>query len=425
MSIPAAWRGWIDDRFGALGGLRRFRSAAPEPAWWHCEGELARFPAGNRFSLGHVACAGSSLDPDEALWRALGEGVERYCALNADPGGIPMTLRQAGLADRWPRCAADEPCPPSLRDLPLDTPITHIRMRHLADDREALVPAGWARLTYQRPTAEPPVAEPISTGLAFARDLRAALWVGLCEVAERDAIMGMWWGRMPVPEIVCAGPLIPGQVAERLDRLAAAGLRARLFDMTTDFRVPSVFCVVTGERPPRLTVGAACQADPARACAKALDEAVALRRALGVLRRAGTPTPDGAAEVHRLEDHALFYADHPNHPALAFLLARDRPVRIAYDEFAARDWWETPGDLPALASFAVRLRQVGLTALWANLTLPDVGDLGRVVKVIVPEMVPLSPDHAIRWLGTPRLRRRAGPAAPGAAGFNPFPHPFP
>jgi ribosomal protein S12 methylthiotransferase accessory factor len=320
-------------------------------------------------------------------------------------------------------CTPDEPCPPTLRTPPLDAPITQVWARRLADDRAVLVPASVVYATFQPPAGEPVVTAPISSGLAFARDLVTALWRGLCEVAERDAIMLMWWGRTPAPEIAATGAGVPARVADRVERLLAAGLHPRLFDITTDFRVPTVFCVVTGERYPRLVVGAGCHHDPAHACAKALDEAVALRVMLRDQPAASPPAAPG--DVHRLLDHALFYAATPHHPAFDFLLGTERPAPVSFAAFARQAWWPAPGDLPALARFATARVHAGLTLLWADLTLPEAAPFGRVVKVIVPELVPLSEDHAARWLGTPRLLARAGQATASVAHFNPYPHPFP
>ncbi|MGN6360276.1 MAG: YcaO-like family protein [Thermomicrobiales bacterium] len=423
-SRAAALLAWADERFGPLGALRERRLGLPEPAWWYCAARLARFPAGNLFSPQPLTCAGASLDQREARWRALGEGVERDCALNAVPQGKQATLRRAGLAGRWPTCAPDEPCPATLRTPPLDTPITQVWARRLADDSGVLVPAATVYPTFQPPAGEPVVALPISSGLAFARDLATALWRGLCEVAERDAIMLMWWGKTPTPEIATTGAGVPARVADRVERLLAVGLRPRLFDITPDFRVPTVFCVVTGARYPCLVVGAGCHHDPAHACAKALDEAVALR---AMLRDQPAPVqpPVVPGDVHRLLDHAVFYAGAPHHPAFDFLLGAGRPAPVSFAAFARQAWWPAPDDLPALARFAAARERDGLTVIWADLTLPEAAPFGRVVKVIVPEMVSLSEDHATRWLGTPRLLARAGLAAASAAHFNPYPHPFP
>jgi ribosomal protein S12 methylthiotransferase accessory factor len=83
-----------------------------------------------------------------------------------------------------------------------------------------------------------------------------------------------------------------------------------------------------------------------------------------------------------------------------------------------------PADLTDLAACARRLEGMGLTALWTEVTAPEAEGLGHVVKVIVPEMVPLSVDHGARWLATPRLRRVGDAGRPGTSAWNPFPHPF-
>jgi hypothetical protein len=67
---------------------------------------------------------------------------------------------------------------------------------------------------------------------------------------------------------------------------------------------------------------------------------------------------------------------------------------------------------------------MGLNVLWTDITAPEATGLGHVIKVIVPEMVPLTQDHNVRWLGTPRLLGASGLKQATTAAFNPFPHPF-
>ena len=427
MSAPLAdeadaLRAWADGRFGPLGTVRRLRLGPPEPPWWYCGAELARVPLGNRFSQERLTSGAAALDPHEAVIRAIGEGIERYSALTAPISGELATLREGGFADRWPVCAADEPCPPAFRAPPLDTPLTQIRAQRLSDGSAALVPASIAHLHFRPTLDEPTISTPISTGLAFGRDTARAIWSGLCEVAERDAIMAMWWLKARLPEIDGTGAGVPEALAERLALLTRAGLQARLFDMAHDFRIPSVFCVLIGPRFPFVVVGAGCDADPTRACIKAIDETIALRYYLRD-RGAIQPPPIPQA-VQRLEDHALYYASGQRLDAFSFLLDRQTPPQ-PFAEFAAGDWWQQPPDMAALAQFATERECDGLTALWLDLTGPDTLGLGRVVKVIVPEMLPMSADHATRWLGTSRLLARAGHREARAGAFNPDPHPFP
>ena len=83
-----------------------------------------------------------------------------------------------------------------------------------------------------------------------------------------------------------------------------------------------------------------------------------------------------------------------------------------------------PRDLGEFESISVSLEEDGLTVLWVELTAPEVEGLGHVVKVVVPQMVPLSTRQDTRWLGTVRLHRAMGLSDPSISDFNPIPHPF-
>lgn len=299
--------------------------------------------------------------------------------------------------------------------------ITHLPVERLSDGETLRVPAGFVHLGFWPKPPEPPVTLSISTGLAFRPSLEEAIWSGLCEVAERDAMMLTWWLRRPAPEIDCTGNAAPEPLVDRLERIAALRLQARLFDITTDFRVPTVFCIVAGDRFPHAVVGAGCRADPA--CTKAVDEAVSARVALRGYNGIQLPSCENFEWVELLEHHSLLYANGALDHALDFLRSSTRP-QVTFSEFAGRAAWEAPGDLAALRAFARRAEENRWTILWTDVTAPEVAPFGHVVKVIVPEMVPLSQSHRARWLSMPRLVSAAGLQAGSRDAFNPFPHPF-
>jgi ribosomal protein S12 methylthiotransferase accessory factor len=415
-------RAWVDSRFGPVRELSSFRLAGPDPSWWVDTCSLARLPTGAWQGEQHVGAAGTSTDPDEAFRRAAGELLERYSALNARIAGRPM-LPDAGLSTRFPRCADDEPCPTSFRGIEPGLALTHVPVLRLSDGEALWVPAGYVHLGFFPRPPEPPVTLPISTGLAFHPSLAAAIWSGLCEVAERDALMLTWWLRRPPAEIDCGGAAVPEPLVDRLERMAAVHLRARLFDITTDFRVPAVACIVTGDRFPHAVMGVACRSDPTTACTKALDEAVSARVAVRGLDRFQVPSHETFDWVEQLDHHSLLYADGTMGHALDFMWSSTRP-KVAFASFADGPWWAPPPDLAELAAFAGRAEERGWTVLWTDVTTPDVAAFGRVVKVVVPEMVPLSQSHRARWLATPRLVSAAGLEAGSGGAFNPFPHPF-
>jgi ribosomal protein S12 methylthiotransferase accessory factor len=413
---------WIDDAAGVLGRVRARLTRAPDPTWWVYSGDLARTPAGSWYSPSVVGAAGASLDPGEALRRMLGETVERYSAATATPDDVRrMTLRESGLAGRLPTCAPGEPCPPSLRRSDGDVPLSHVAVRRLADGETAWAPSPLVYMGLAGHPDETLVTLPTSTGCAFATELHDALWAGLCEVVERDAFMLAWWTERALPMLRSDDPALPSAVASRIARMRYAGRRTRLLAMTTEIGIPAVLCVVSGSRRPHLVVGAGCHADPARACAKALDEGLmALISASAMVRP--VPSRKDFDWVRSLEDHVVLYADWPDSPAERLLLHDDRAT-IGWDDFAATGARAAPADLSALAAVASDLARSGLDVLWAELTAPEARGIGHVVRVIVPELVPLSVDHGIRWLGTPRLRAAARATSDGPR-FNPYPHPF-
>jgi len=77
-----------------------------------------------------------------------------------------------------------------------------------------------------------------------------------------------------------------------------------------------------------------------------------------------------------------------------------------------------------LAGIAARPEMEGLSVLWADLTAPEMREFGTVARVVVPELVPMSPDDRVRWLATPRLLDRAKVSSASRANFASQPHPF-
>jgi ribosomal protein S12 methylthiotransferase accessory factor len=404
------------------------RLTPPEPAYWLFGAELARTPIGSWFSEGGpTGAAGTSIDPEEALVRCLGEVAERYSALTAPIDGILRRVDPELMA-RLPRCAPDERCPPTFRGEMPESPVTHVPITRLVDGASVEIPAGYVHQAFQT-RGEPLLTTPISTGLAFDPSLETAIWRGLCEVAERDAMMLTWWKRRPAPEIdmslrsKAGATHLPAHLVDRLERLEAASLRARFFDITTDFGIPTVFCVLESEKFPYRIVGACCRDDLGAACTKALDEAVAVRQVVG---DPDAFTPRSLQEfdwITQLDEHAQLYAHgHLTH-AFDFLL-ETCTAPTSFADTAARPDLRQPNWSQDLHAAARDLEAIDLTVLWADVTAPELDGLGRVVKVVVPEMIPLSQLHSARWLATPRLARPANDIEFQTASFNPFPHPF-
>lgn len=413
---------WLSPTAGPIRRIWCTSCGGPDPRWWVFGTEMARAPLGTYWSPAHVAASGSSIDRREALFRALGETVERHASMHAihHADEVMIPVESTSIADRFARCAPDEACPPLFRGVNRDRPIGHVRMEVLADGTEVHVPTPYVHLGYMASNEDELATFPISTGTAFSEDLVQALWRGLCETAERDAIMLFWLSRSGFRQIDVEPAHAPSALVERLARLAEADLSVRLLDISTDFPIPVVLAIVSGREYPFTTVGASCHQSLERACCKALDEAVSVRVSLRheKWQRANLDFEE-FDWVRRLEDHMVLYGSWPESPALAFLdEAPGIPLATATREYAA----QPPANSVGLAGFASRLREeLGLTVLASELECSDTAPFGHVVRVVVPEMMPLSQDHRARWLDTPRLHRRL---SAGGEGPNPYPHPF-
>ena len=412
----------VDDAFGPVRGLRGFRMGAPQPPYWVFISEFARTPIGRWYGGNPAGAAGTSVDAGEAYVRCLGEIAERYSALSAVVEGVVRPV-DPELMSLFPRCAGDEDCAPELKGQWPDAGVTHVATGRLSDGARVEIPAGFVHLSFESRT-EPRLTFPISSGLAFDPSLEVALWRGICEVAERDALMMTWLCRRRVSELdVRPGRSMPDPLADRVERVQGSSLEPRFFDITTDFDVPTACCVLTGERFPYLTMGTACREDMAVACAKALDEAVSIRVAVSGAEDFVPVSLDDFSWIDELDRHAQLYAAGYLREALDFLLDSEAPL-VALDDTSEPGKLRFPSTHDDLHKIAMHLDDMGLTVLWADVTAPELVGHGHVVKVVIPQMIPLSQFHAVRWLATPRLRGAELGVEVSATSFNRYPHPF-
>jgi ribosomal protein S12 methylthiotransferase accessory factor len=140
---------------------------------------------------------------------------------------------------------------------------------------------------------------------------------------------------------------------------------------------------------------AACRPDALTAAVRVLEEAGSLRLALGWSDQeadwetvlSGMPQPP--------EAFGLLYA------------GEDGPARFAFANQNPNVKSELPpcaeGDSP-LEWIVGRLAGLGMEVFVVDVTSPEVREFGVVVvKVIVPELMPITFSHSVRYLGHPRL----------------------
>ena len=409
--VFAIWTGFLGDPSAALASQR---------TWTH------------RAESGNFDGAGGALDPELARRIAVVESLERYssCAWSDEDliWDTPAGLGQAAVGfERWPACSAAELADPRCGLLAPDprVPLRWVRGWSLTRGREVAVPAVLVHLNFPALSPSERFAHSVSTGTAAHSDLRQAVLGGLLEVVERDSISLTWLQRLRLPGVeVDPGSL--GPTAAEYHRVATSTeLRTHLFDATTDFGIPVLYAVQTSQVDPHLAqvVAATCDPDPQRALAKIHRELASVRIALRSYTQ-GSRLAEVIGQDHTVVGGALADAAPDQRGVFDFLLTGPRPT-VALEDLGGAS--SRPAGDP-LAEAVARLEAAGAEAIVVDLTTDEARQVGmHVVKVLVPEAVPLSFSHYARYLATPRLYeapRAMGHPVHDESGINPVRQPF-
>jgi ribosomal protein S12 methylthiotransferase accessory factor len=372
-------------------------------------------------------CGGSAFTWEESRARALGEAVERFCAAvydertfvldcqrNLAPEAIdPSTVALFSAAQYLEPGFAFQP-------FTEETRVTWTWGYSLLRRAPVLVPAALVYRPYWPIEDEAAIGDFPTTGLACGNSLADAILRGLYETVERDAIMITWLNRLPARRI-SLDRLAPAVDADSpWARLAGRGLFVH--DITTDVTIPTRLAVLIDRSGPRVfvTVGAAAHDDPDRALEKAVAEALFLRPA--VEHVVGSSAGPDTAQT--LDDHLTFFSNASRLHEFGFLLNAPACENATSPPTPAR------GSLMRLRTALRALQQRDLDAIVVDVTLPEVLQAGlRVVRVVVPGLIPLTFGHRYAAKGGPRLYTVPvtlgyTSRSPAEADLNPAPHPF-
>lgn len=384
----------LDDRVGLVAEVGEAESY-PVPYYLATLSETAGFSD----ATASEHAAGVDTDWNAAFMKALGEGLERYCA-----GVYRTETFETGAAGR-----VENAVPPSTfvrpdgdawTDPDEDVEIEWVPGRNLATGGDVTLPAEFVHFP-------PPVERyrpAVTTGLGLGNGTVEALLSGLYEVIERDAAVLSWYSTFE-----------PLSLSVEDDHFETMVKRARSEDLevtalllTQDVDVPVVAASVhrvDGEWP-RFAIGTSAHLDATVAARSALAEA--LQNWLE-LRGMG---PEAAADA----DGAIGkYAGIPD--GVGRYVDADGQVPA---ESVGPD--AVPSGEAHLDAVVERLRDVDLDVYAAKTTTSDVETVGfEAVRAVVPAAQPL-------FFGEPYFGERAE-TVPEGMGFEPQldrdHHPFP
>ncbi|MFC3960014.1 YcaO-like family protein [Halovivax cerinus] len=382
----------IDDRVGIVRSIGEIDSY-PIPYY------LATLATTSPYSDATAPTNAAGVDEDwnRAFVKAIGEGLERYCAgvyresdfVAAPAADLDRVLEPTDIV-RPDDAASFDPTASTL----------WIDGVELSSGERTHLPADAIHFPQPGPGHVPQ----ITTGLGLGSSVADALFAGLTEVVERDATMLSWYSTFEPRELDVAD--------DRFDRIArrveSEGLTVTPLVVTQDVDVPVVTVALhrTDGEWPAFAVGSAADLNAVDAAQSALAEATQNWMELRSIGR--EESADAGAWIGT-------YASFPD-PARAFV---DTSESVAATDLG-------PGeDLDAqmaVETVVDRLVEADLTPYAGRITTRDVEKLGlEAVRVVVPTAQPLFTDE-------PYFGDRAE-AVPRALGFEPLldrePHPYP
>lgn len=426
----------VDDQVGILKYAMEVRKEPGGPNFFHFQGEACNASAFNPQKNFHFT-GGASADRGRALAKAIGEGVERYCAAFYHAVELPLSSREeADFACADPASFAlfseAQYESPGFLWVPF-TDETPVRWTHAFDagsGERVFVPAARVFIPYYFPagSGDSPIDQPISTGLACHLSFAEAALGGICEAVERDAALLAWQAMISPPQIRVE--TLSDENYDLVQRFEKACGRVRLLNLTTDNGIPAVMAVLTStsDKAPALVFAPAASLDAETAVRKALEELAHTRRYCQyVMSHAPriVPDPPEYDSVADQRGHLNFYVDPNNSHLTDFFFSS--PKRMDFEEIGSL----ATGDPEADVEVAVRrIMDTGERVYLRELTTPDVKELGLcVVRAVVPGFQQLHMGFRNRCLGGRRLwevpQKLGYRGISPASGDYPAPHPYP
>lgn len=260
---------------------------------------------------------------------------------------------------------------------------------------------------------------PISTGSALECNLDLAIYRGICEVIERDSFMLFYLGKIPPIEIdlgASGKKLIA--IREYFERY---NLNLRVFDITTDLRVPVYMAVLTDNtgHGPTISLGLKCSLLKLEAVMGAIEEAQQTRP---WMREEFSKINE--SELNNIVNNSNMISTPRERGIYWYKLDQDK--ELGY-------WLNSKNISKKLVANKINKEKLLIDTLslldskykiyYVDITTPVVKKLGySVVKVIIPQLHPLYLDESYPYLDTTRLKafdnRFSGDI------IDLFPHPF-
>lgn len=269
-----------------------------------------------------------------------------------------------------------------------DSKLAWVEGISLTTRKPVLVPVQCVYAGYVPREGEIPLTYNMSNGCAASLSYEGALLNAIYEVVERDALMITWYSGLSPPRLDISGCEWLSEL--RSHRFERGKIEYPLFYITLDIDIPIVLGMMIdwGRRDPMAMTGGACRLNPEDAAFKALLEAGQGRSYVKFLKVATSSASQiNPSQIYDLESNLVFYSIPENfNKYMSFLLKSEKVISI--EDIENKSTGNPKEDLRKLINI---MAENNLTPVAIDLTPEDIAQKGfRVVKVLIPELVPLS-----------------------------------
>lgn len=365
----------------------------------------ARTSGGTRVNVSYGF--GGSDDEQTAAEHAIAEAIEHYCILHEnkrifihgtynelktralDPLELVPFTKQQLSTTKFKKFTITH-----------NTSINWLTGHSLYENREILIPASLAYVNYSsKKHIEPMIRMPISTGAACGPNIDFAIYRGLCEIIERDGYMISFLPEMPkkLIKIDSSEPEL-NKFLRKFDRY---GFELYFIDTTLDSGVFSVVCLLVD----RTGVGSAVCAG----LGGGLDTHQAIKTsAIEAIRRyvsnQNSFFRSNSTKLPKKYSFDWFVKQKQQTWAAPHMIKKVEDIVKNAKRVKLQNPKEFKNDKDCVKYLITRLNDINCKAFYIDMTIPEVERLGlKVVKVLIPKMVPLWHDERYPYLGMKRL----------------------
>jgi len=366
------------------------------------------------------------LTKDEATIAAIGETVERYCACLYDESEMIFGNYEE-LHSTYPLINPKDvhlfsdrqyqtPGFPFHR-FTKDLKIHWMKAKTIGDEK-CYIPSQFVYMNFFN---KPLFTYNTSNGLACGKSYEEAAYRAICELIERDAIMGVWYNGLSMPLIE-----YNNNIKEFVKKIFRNGIQTRfeinVIDITTEFNVPTYLSILMKDGI-LAGVGASANLDSFEAITKAILEAIHEAIWSRIKEKKEKKMFKDFSDIKVFDDHMAYYVNEEGMGKLEFLWAG------GMKKFQDRNKGKKFKELLYKLKDILRTNNIRLYLI--DITTPDIKDAGlRVVRAYSPDLIPINANYKFRFLGVPRIYKF--PIKLGVSDIpskeedlNPLPHPFP